>query len=569
MLLELAITNLAIIETLRLELASGFTVLTGETGTGKSIIIDAVMLLLGGRASAEMIRTGCETMTVEGVFDLGGTPSVALASLLDEQGLADEPGTLILRREVSHTRRSICRINGHVVTLGLLEQVGQHLVDIHGQGEHLSLLNPRNHVDMLDAYGGLGELRAGFGALVGQLRGTRRELTSLQRDERELARRVDLLRYQLDEIDAARLLSGEDEELREELRLLASAERRLELAAEAHARLSEGEGRSALDLLGRAMQAMSALTELDPAVAELGQQGEDALYQLEDLARTLRAYRDQIEYDPRRLRDAEERLQLLSGLKRKYGASIAEVLAYRARAQQELDGIEHSGERAAELEAQERALLAEMALVGESLAAQRRTAAISLSQAIERELADLSMEQARFSVDLRRERSDDGVPTAEQRVRFDATGLDQVEFLISPNPGEELKPLARIASGGETSRLMLAMKTVLSRIDPVPTLIFDEIDAGIGGRTGDIVGRKLRSLAGEHQVLCVTHLAQIACYGETHYRVTKETLGDRTLSHAVALDENERVDEVAVMLGGAATETTRRSARELLDRRLT
>jgi len=571
-LLELTINNLAIIASLRLEFGAGFSVLTGETGTGKSIIIDAMTLLLGGRASGEMIRTGCDALSVEAVFDLGAQPSPALVALLEEQGLADEQGALIVRREVSRTRRSICRINGHVVTLGVLSQVGQHLVDIHGQGEHLSLMDVHQHVLMLDAYGGLEPLRGRFGDLARELGEVRRGLAALRRDERELARRIDLLRYQIDEIDSARLTEDEEEELRAELHLLGNAERRMELAAEAYTRLSQGEARSALDQLGRTVQALSELSQLDPAMAEMSQQAEGALYQLEDLAHALRAYRDEIEFDPKRLAEAEERLQLLGSLKRKYGATMTDVLAYRHSAQAELDGIEHSGERLAELYEREEALLAEMSAVGAELSGRRHEASARLSTAIEQELTDLSMAAARFAVDLRHETAPDGVSLTETggisaRVRYDATGLDQIEFLISPNPGEELKPLARIASGGETSRLMLAMKTVLARIDPVPTLIFDEIDAGIGGRTGDIVGRKLRSLASDHQVLCVTHLAQIACYGDAHYRVTKEVAGERTLSQVAQIEEHDRIEELAVMLGGAATEASRRSARELLARR--
>lgn len=314
-----------------------------------------------------MIRTGCEMLSVEAVFELGAAPSATLLALLDEQGLADEQGTVIVRREVSRTRRSICRINGHVVTLAALAQVGQHLVDIHGQGEHLSLMDVRQHVAMLDAHGGLDPLRERFGALARQLGEVRRGLAALRRDERELARRIDLLRYQIDEIDGARLSEGEEEELRAELRLLGNAERRMELAVEAYARLSQGEARAALDQLGRAAQALGELAQLDPAMAESAQQAESALYQLEDLAHALRAYRDEIEFDPKRLAEAEERLQLLGSLKRKYGATLADVLAYRHSAQAELDGIEHSGERLAELEARQEALLAEMAAVGAEL----------------------------------------------------------------------------------------------------------------------------------------------------------------------------------------------------------
>lgn len=566
MLLELTITNLAIIEELRLTFADGLSVLTGETGAGKSIIVDAVMLLLGGRATADMVRTGCESASVEGVFAPAPDVLAQMRPLLEEYGLADEAGELILRREIQRARRNICRVNGRAVTLSVLEELGRHLIDIHGQGEHLSLMQMRRHVDFLDHYGGLAEQRAALAQVVAALRQVRAQIQALQRDKRELARRVDLLEYQIAEIRSADLREGEDEELVRQRDLLANAEQRLQLAAAIYEALMGGEGRqrSAVDLAGGATEQMSDLIALDPALRDEAEMLDSAYYQLEEIARSVRVYRDEIEFDPEGLAAIEERLDLIRSLKRKYGDSIAEILAFGQRAQEELESISHSEERLEALREQEAALLQELAAQGQALSQARRQAAEALGAAVELQLDELNMAHARFIVDIQWEEAEAGVEIEGARYRFDATGLDRVEFLIAPNPGEEPQPLARIASGGETSRLMLAMKTVLSEVDPVPTLIFDEIDAGIGGRTGDIVGKKLRQLAEDHQVFCVTHLAQIARYAQRHYQVTKEVAGERTLSVARLLSDEARVEELAVMLGGAATATTLRSARELL-----
>jgi DNA repair protein RecN (Recombination protein N) len=569
MLVELTITNLAIIEALRLAFAPGFSVLTGETGAGKSIIIDAVNLLLGGRASAELIRTGCESAVVEGLFSLDGALAGTLGPVLQEYGLEDEGGELILRREVGRSGRSSCRINGHAMTLSTLQEVGHHLIDIHGQGDHLSLLQVRRHVDFLDHYGGLWEQRKAFAQRVAQLREVRHDLRALHQDERELARRVDLLTYQVEDIANASLRPGEEDELRRERSLLANAEKLTRLAAESYALLAEGEEgqRSAVDLLAGVTEAVGELARLDESLSEQNQLAQSLFEQLEDLARTVRNYRDNVEYDPERLQTLEERLDLIQGLKRKYGEDIAAVLAFAERAQRELDSITHSEERAAALEVAEQTLLGELATLGGALRAARRAVGERLHTHIERELAELNMERARFVVDMGETADAAGVTVEGRRVAFDATGLDKVEFLISANPGEEPRPLVKIASGGETSRLMLAMKTALSTVDPIPTLIFDEIDSGIGGRAGTVVGRKLASLAADHQVFCVTHLPQIASQGQQHFRVTKSVVGERTLSAVQALSDEERIEELALMIGGAITEATRRSAAEMLTRR--
>lgn len=573
MLSELSIHDFAIIDQLHLGFGPGFNVLTGETGAGKSIIIDAVSLLLGGRGETDWIRTGADQAVIEGVFVLDEETQAVVNPLLERDGLeGDAPAVLGLAREIRREGRNVCRVNGRAVTLKVLGGIGQHLVDIHGQTEHLSLMRVREHVDLLDRYGELWPLRARVAALVRQLRAVRSDLGDLRRDERELARRVDLLQYQVSEIEAARLEPGEEPELAQERTRLANAEQLQELASEGFQALYEGgeDQASAVDLLQVSTRALAGLARLDPSTASLGQQAETVSYQLEDLAESLRDYRDRVEFNPRRLEQVEDRLALIRNLQRKYGASIEEVLAFAGRARHDLDAIEHSEERIAELEAEEDRLLYQIGDVGAELSTRRREAGEQLSAGIEAELGELSMARARFGVDFAWRDADDGAYVEGRRVAFDLTGLDRVEFLVAPNVGEPLKPLVRIASGGETSRLMLALKTVLAQADRTPTLIFDEIDAGIGGRVGAVVGQKLWGLTisdgpkiRNHQVLCVTHLPQLACYGDLHLQVRKGVVGDRTLTSVQPLEQESREREIAGMLG-TVTRKTRASAREML-----
>jgi len=573
MLSELTIQDFAIIDQLHLRFGSGFNVLTGETGAGKSIIIDAVSLLLGGRGDADFVRAGADRAAIEGVFVLDDEIETLVNPLLEQDGLeGDEAGVLILAREIRLEGRNVCRVNGRAVSLKVLSSIGQHLVDIHGQTEHLSLMRVREHVDLLDRYGELWPLRDEVSHLAGDLRAVRRELASLRHDERELARRMDLLEYQVGEIEAARLEAGEEEQLVQERTRLSNAEQLRVLTDEAYQAFYQGgeEQASAVDLVQAAVRSLGRLARLDSSTAALGEAAETIGFQLEDLAESLRAYRDQIEFNPRRLNQVEERLALIHSLQRKYGDSIEEVLAYAERARQELDVIEHSEERIADLEAEEERLLREIGRVGAELSQRRREAGERLAAGIEAELEALSMARARFGVDLAWRNVEDGAYVEGQRVAFDSTGLDRVEFLVAPNVGEPLKPLVRIASGGETSRLMLALKTVLAQADRTPTLIFDEIDAGIGGRVGSVVGRKLWGLTvgdggkvRDHQVLCVTHLPQLASYGDWHFRVQKGIVGERTVTDVQSLAGEGREQELAGMLG-TITDRTQASAREML-----
>lgn len=569
MLAELHVTNFAIIDRLSVRLQEGFNVLTGETGAGKSILVDAVGALLGGRISDEYVRTGADAAYIEGIFALTPAQAASLAPLLAEQGLDSDEESLILTREIRRGGRNVCRVNGRAVTAAVLRSVAQGLIDIHGQSEHLSLLRVSTHLDLLDRYAGLGEARRRVAEGVAELNQVHRELHDLLRDERELARRVDLLTFQVQEIAAARLHEGEEEELRAERRRLANAERLAHLADAAYRALHEGEDEapSATDRLSETRTILDDLVEIDPTLVTWTQQAEELTYQVEALAEALRDYRDAVEFDPPRLRQVEDRLELILNLKRKYGDSIAEVLAFAERAARELDSITHAGERLAELRAEESRLLAAVGRLAAELSAARVAAAARLAAAVEGQLADLNMRGTRFVVDIQQVGADDGVVVGDRRLACDATGIDRVEFRISPNVGEPPKPLARIASGGEMSRLLLALKSILSAADEVPTLIFDEIDVGIGGRSGAIIGEKLWRLTAAHQVVCVTHLPQIAAFADAHYAILKRVSEGRTATLVQQLDEAERLAELAAMLGGApASDVTRQDAQEMLAR---
>jgi DNA repair protein RecN (Recombination protein N) len=556
MISELYIRDFAIIDELRLALSPGFNVLTGETGAGKSIILDAMALVLGGRADTTFVRAGAGEAYVEATFVLPPAVQAAFADLLAEQGLeGEDDGVILLAREVRLNGRNICRINGRAVSLTVLSEIGDRLIDIHGQGEHLSLLKPRSHLPLLDSYAGLTGERAALGRQVSALRAVQRELSDLRRDERMLNQRIDLLKFQIEEINAANLKEGEEEELRNERIRLANVEQLMRYTNGAMALLTglDNDTPAVTDMLGEVERAIMQVARLDPAKAALFERLEGLIDQINEVAGELRDYQDELEFNPKRLEYVEERLELLNHLKRKYGDDVPAIVGVRDAAVLELDRISHSEERIAELVAEEDRLLRCIGELGEVLSAKRKEAGERLAVAVERELNDLHMEGAHFAVDFVRVPAADGAYLTEslERVAFDQSGIDKVEFLVSANPGEPPKPLAKVASGGETSRLMLAMKTALAEVDETPTLIFDEIDQGIGGRVGDIVGRKLWGLSalGGHQVIVVTHLPQLAGYGDNHFHVSKHIAAGRTTTHVASLDVGGRVRELAAMLG--------------------
>jgi DNA repair protein RecN (Recombination protein N) len=570
MLTELTVHNFAIIDRLHLRFNEGFNVLTGETGAGKSIIIDAVSLLLGGRAATDSVRAGTKSAYVEGVFTLSADLQAQINPILEEQGLLEEGDgdLLLLAREIRTTGRSFCRVNGRAVNLSLLERVAAPLVDIHGQHHHLSLLRVKQHQAFLDRFGGLGPLRRQVGTAFKELQTARKELKTLQDNAHQIARRIDQLTFQVEEIRLAGLKLGEEEELGVERTRLANAEKINSIAGEAYRLLVDGvdEQPPASDLIGEVVHQLTALQRIDDSTAGIVQLAESINYQIEDLSGQLQTYVEEIEFSPERLNDVEERLGLIYSLKRKYGDSIEDILAFGEQAEKELNSISHTEDRIEELQEEVEGLRRSVGELAAQLSEKRAEAGDRLAQGVENELQELGMDRTQFKVNLERTPNPNGVYVGEETFICDENGIDQVEFLISPNPGEPLKPMARIASGGETSRLMLALKAVLAQADETPTLIFDEIDQGIGGRVGGVVGRKLWGLAHEagHQVLCVTHLAQIAAFSDRHYRVQKQMQGERTTTQLEAIAGDTQVDELAQMVG-LLSEATRRSASELLD----
>lgn len=616
MLRELHIKDFAIIDELHLTLEPGFNILTGETGAGKSILIDAVTLILGARADTSAIRQGADRGRVEGMFVLSPELQKTLDPVLEREGLeGDAPDILWLARELRHTGRTVARVNGRATSVSLLREIAEDLVDVHGQSDHLSLLRVREHINLLDRYAALMPLRTQVAALVRRIRRARRELKQLLSHERDRMQRIDLLRFQVEEIRDANLKPGEKEELKAELVRLSNAEQLVTLASGIVARLEEGRERTpaVLDLLGRSQRDMATLARVDTTLEPQMQTLEEIGYQLEDLAGTLRDYATEIEFNPKRQSWVEERLALLSHLERKYGGDVEDVIAYAARAEEELQTLEHSDERIVELQAEDKALVQTLGDLALTLSERRREAATRLAAAVDLELNDLRMTGARFGVAFTWEPLEAGVAlgdsrphtvaitaheqatldeTAVQTVAFNTTGIDTVEFLVAANVGEGLKSLSRTASGGETSRLMLALKAVLSRADRTPTLIFDEIDQGIGGRIGAIVGSKLWQLTSpgapfkdgasdegasdegdpddvmedapiQHQVLCITHLPQLAGFGDVHYKVVKEVVDGRTVTHVRPLDQDARLVELAQMLGTQEA-TAKRGALDIL-----
>ncbi|MEN9938436.1 MAG: hypothetical protein RLZZ387_5015 [Chloroflexota bacterium] len=602
MLLELNISDFAIIDRLSLRLSDGFNVLTGETGAGKSIIIDALGTLRGERTDPTFVRAGSDRARVEGVFSMDDRPDIG--PLLEEYGLWDgEDEQIILSREINReSGRSVARINGRAVSSAVLREIGGRLVDIHGQHEGLSLFNTRTHGEMLDRYGGLIALRDQVAEKVTQLRLVRDELSALRTAAASRAERIEELRFLLEDVQAAKLRPGEEEDLLRERALVQNGARITDLVVSAYGALYAGEetgrksGRPIVESLGAVSASLAELAKLDPSLERTAEQAGELLYAAEDLAATVRAYRDAMEFDSSRLDAIEDRLTLLRDMQRKYRATIEQIVERAASAASEIERLTHSEEHLADLEANEQRLLTEIGRLAGELSARRRAVADELARAVEGAVRDLAMPHVRFFVNLGRVEDPEGVPVVDQAPRtsdqggvsaaedvegapdrpsssaprrwsFDKTGIDRIEFLLSPNPGEPLKPLARIASGGESARLLLALKSILSRVDEVPTLIFDEVDVGVGGRAGQVVGEKLWSISEQHQVICITHLPQVAAFGDAHYAIAKMVSDNRTRTAIQNLSNEQRTEEIAAMLDGVpVSDHSRRSAGEMLDR---
>lgn len=556
MLHNIFIKNFGIIDQLRMDFQDGFNVLTGETGSGKSIIIDALQIALGGRSSAEMIRSGAEKALIQVTFDISGIKDTAL--LTDEivfDGLEDS--MMVMTREITRAGKNICRINEQAVTLGYYRKIGGGLADMHMQPELNTLLSQEKQRQLLDRFAGEDALEAlkEVNLLHGRWREIRGYFEKLNAEAGERARRIDMLGYQIEEIRQANLTPGEDNELEDEKKFLVNAEKISMLAAGAYSALYEGKGGqySALDLLAQAADNLRSLASLDRRNEPLLSSLENILYQAEDAARDLAGYRDGVDFSPARLEVVEERLERIKKLKKKYGGTISEISDYLEAAQCELAALENMDESLESASQDVENALNEYNRAAVILGATRREAAGVLEEAVKKELSYLEMGRVEFRV-------------AFLDIEGPAQGgLERVEFMISTNPGEPLKPLAKIASGGELTRIMLALKSLLADADEVPVLVFDEADTGIGGRALQAVAEKMMQLGRSHQVICVTHSAQVASLGTAHYRIVKEYDGDRTVARAKLLDPEERLEELARMLDGSeVTEITLRHARQML-----
>lgn len=539
MLRFLGIRNLAVIETLDVDFEAGLTVLTGETGAGKSILVEAVGLLMGSRASADLIRTGERQATVQAVFE------------------SPEGEEILVRREVADSGRSRAFIDGSLVSAADLRLLGARLVDLHGQHEHQALLASETHLDLLDSWASLSSMRDKVASSFREWRGLEEKAARLKARERDRAGRIDLLSFQLAEIDNVRPIPGEDEQLTARREVLRSADRLQRLCRESYDDLYEKEG-AVIEKLGGVWRRVAELASIDAAFAPYLETRELITAHLDELARSLRSYADDMDASPAALQQVEDRLALVERLKRKYGPTLADVLERQAAMRQEVEELSATGEHLSEVEAASARAKAAFVDAASLLSRERKAASPRFARRLAAELAELAMEKTRFEV-----RFEDGISES----RWSESGIDAAEFYISPNPGEDLRPLARVASGGELSRVMLALKTLASTDAPGKTLVFDEVDTGIGGRVADVVGARLRGLGKKFQVICITHLPQIAAYGGSHFHIEKRVTGGRTVTCIERLEGQRRVEELARMIGGASvTSGTRRSARELLEK---
>ena len=554
----LRINNIALVASLDLELGPGLVLLTGETGAGKSIVIDALGLLLGERASPELIRSGEDRASVEAVFEIEG-----VASLLEERGLPADGDEVVVRREVQAGGKGRATVNGALVPLSLLRDLGPRLAVIHGQHDPQGLLDPQAHLDLLDHFAGDGGGRP-IAEFFRDLRAADAALARLRSDRREAERRREMLEFQASEIEKAGLASGEEDALRVEKARQANAGRLATLSGEAYALLYDDEA-AVLGHLGQVFRRVEELAAIDPAFQPFVEAKASLLAPLEDVALRLRDYRETLEVSPGRVDEIESRLAQIERLKKKYGASADEVIAFGERCRRELEALGTPEEQERSLEARRESAAAAYLERARVLSKRRRTAAVELRKRMQAELGQLAMEKTRFDVGFDPADAD----SATDASRWTERGLEAAEFLLSPNTGEELRPLARIASGGELSRLMLALKSITGHDAPGLTIVFDEVDAGIGGRVAEVVGRKLKAISTRRQVLCVTHLPQIAAFADQHLGVRKRVERGRTITLVEGLSGDGRVEEVARMLGGETiTAAGREHAREMLKQSL-
>ena len=569
MLTELYIRNFAIIDELELSLKEGLNIFTGETGAGKSIILDAVSTVVGGKTDPTFIREGTDRAIVEAVFRPDENRE-AIREILKREDLPEDSDgdQIILSRDIRAGGRSSARVNGSSVNVNLLREIGRLLVDIHGQSDHLSLLNPSNHIVLLDRFAGNQELLKKYQAEFKKLQKIRTRLTEIRMNDEELLRKKDMLSFQMNEIRSAKINESEEETLKKDRDRLANAENLSQLTQKAMEQL---EGRSEeypgiFELLGYLSKSMDNLSRIDAELAPLGEEVAAINDALNELLASLQRYQETLEFNPARLDAIEERLALLNTLKRKYGGSLRAVLEFAARAEEQLAGLENISDQTEDLIRQETSVINLLSELAQELSDHRHEASRKVSESVEKELHELRMESAQFEIRFTQTAVENGLRDRHGRsLAYDENGFDQVEFLIAPNPGEGLKPLAKIASGGETSRLMLALKNTLAEADSIPSMIFDEIDQGIGGRVGSIVGEKLWLLSRNHQILCITHLPQLAAYYDAHFHVSKQLSDGRTRTLVKQLQPEENLREMAQLMGGDTPENRRASGAMILN----
>lgn len=571
MLFQLNIKNIALIKELNIEFEEGLNVLTGETGAGKSIIIEAIDLILGGYATSDLIKEGEDSLMVEGLFLLSPPEKELINKLNPDLKIVDEEGTLLIRREVNKKGRNKCWVNQRLLNLSLLQDIGNFLVDLHGQHNHQSLLDTSKHIDLMDNLGGdkIIKYRKELFEAYRLWREKRKRLFQLIKDREENLKRIDFLKFQLEEIDKASLAKDEDEILEEEEMVLRNAEKIIEAMKKANFILYEGglEQSSVRDYLNEVSTSFGEIAFLDRRIVKMKENLKEIGYQLEDIVNEIEKYKDKIELNTQRLKEVEGRLNLINSLKSKYGSTIEDIFQYRYKIYQELETINYSKDEVEKLREDINFLENKISNISYNLSINRIRIADDLEGMVVKELDDLNMKRCQFKVSINHYEDNDGIEINKKKYKISPKGIDDIEFMISPNVGEKLRPLARIVSGGEVSRVMLALKSILSEVDQVPTLIFDEIDSGVGARLGEVIAKKLRNISEKRQVICVTHLPQIACRARRHFYIEKYVLNNQTGIRLKEMKGEDRVKEIARMLDGSQmSEIAIQHAQKMLNR---
>ena len=562
---------MALIKELNIEFEEGLNVLTGETGAGKSIIIEAIDLILGGYAASDLIRDGKDSLVVEGLFLLAPQEKELMSNLNLDAEIVDEEGDLLIRREVNKKGRNKCWINQRLINLSTLQEIGTFLVDLHGQHNHQSLLDSSKHIDLMDNLGGdkIIKYRKELFDNYRRWREKSKKLFQLLKDKEENFKKIDFLKFQLEEIDKTSLVEGEDKALEEEEMVLKNAEKIIETMEKANFILYEGglEQSSVRDSLNEVSADLGEIASLDRRIEKIRENLKEVGYQFEDIVNEIVKYKDKIDLNSQRLKEVEGRLNLINSLKSKYGSTIEEILEYRQKIFQELENIDYSEDKLGKLKEEVNSLEDLISTISHNLSINRIKIAEDLQKMVVRELEDLNMKRCQFKVSINSYEDDNGIEIDCKKYKIGPKGIDDIEFMISPNVGERLRPLARIVSGGEVSRIMLALKSILSEVDQVPTLIFDEIDSGVGARLGEVIAQKLKTLSKKRQVICVTHLPQIACRAGRHFFIEKYILNNQTGIRLIEMEGEERVKEIARMLDGSQmSEITIRHAQKMLNR---